>query len=569
MRLSRLCTAVLTGAVILTPSIAQAQGFSRIARPRPTGPRLMVATPFASASADSAAAVEIGAGVRDRMVKVAGSDYQIIPDSVMNSALLQYGYSKDAILSPLLALTLAKNIQARVIVSSTAVKTEGGRFRATARIAGVNDEAGYTVSQVQAAGTGLRPFGEQVANALQPSVDVLDEARACVDQRSSKPDKALEAANKAIAKLPTHGLANLCLAQLAQDKKAPATEVIGYLEKAVTGDSLSLKAWTELASLYAQKGDTAKTVAAYSQMLRVAPTNQKLREEIFRALLSLNAPDRARQVADEGLAIDPFNWDLYDLKSNACLFQGDFKCAVQALQQAYTVDSVRADTLFFTKVSVAAQQGNDTTSLVRWAKAGTKKFPDNITLLGYLNAAYVMSGQTDSAMVVTRKLMQVDPTNAIAPALAITTGLAKDKRLAEAGPFAQFVEQKGDQTQKDQLAVVYVNQGLALLQEPRDLKGSAEFARKGVALATPGGKLSLSGNYVLGLSTFFGAAGMDADTEKQKSCDMAKQEQALLDESEKALTIGKDAQPEQSTKYLSLIGQFRPRVSSMLKAYCK
>lgn len=84
MRLSRLCTAVLVGAVILTPSIAQAQGFSRIARPRPTGPRLMVATPFASASADSAAAVEIGAGVRDRMVKVVGGDYQVIPDSVMN-----------------------------------------------------------------------------------------------------------------------------------------------------------------------------------------------------------------------------------------------------------------------------------------------------------------------------------------------------------------------------------------------------------------------------------------------------------------------------------------------------
>jgi len=31
----------------------------------------------------------------------------------MNEALTQYGYPKDAILSPALAITLAKNIQAR------------------------------------------------------------------------------------------------------------------------------------------------------------------------------------------------------------------------------------------------------------------------------------------------------------------------------------------------------------------------------------------------------------------------------------------------------------------------
>ena len=32
----------------------------------------------------------------------------------------------------------------------------------------------------------------------------------------------------------------------------------------------------------------------------------------------------------EGLKLDPNNWDLYDLKSNACLFQSDFPCAIDS-----------------------------------------------------------------------------------------------------------------------------------------------------------------------------------------------------------------------------------------------
>ena len=43
----------------------------------------------------------------------------------MNDALTQYGYPKDAILSPALATTLAKNIQARFLVTSTLAEGAG------------------------------------------------------------------------------------------------------------------------------------------------------------------------------------------------------------------------------------------------------------------------------------------------------------------------------------------------------------------------------------------------------------------------------------------------------------
>jgi hypothetical protein len=48
-----------------------------------------------------------------------GRDYTVIEQAQMNEALTQYGYPKDAILSPALAVTLEKNIQARFLVNST------------------------------------------------------------------------------------------------------------------------------------------------------------------------------------------------------------------------------------------------------------------------------------------------------------------------------------------------------------------------------------------------------------------------------------------------------------------
>jgi hypothetical protein len=577
MRLSRVCSAALVGAVLLAPGLVEAQGFSRLQRPRPSGPRLMVATPFAFAAADSAPAVEIANGMRDRMERVVGRDYQVIPDSVMNQALIQYGYAKDAILSPVLALTLAKNIQARVIVTSTLTKRDG-RYAMQARLTGVNDDAGYTIVVAQAPNQRLRDFGQAAVDALEPAIKHLNEAKACVEQSTAKPEKAREEAQKVLKVMPNHGLAALCLATITQTAKGPRSEVIKLLESAVSGDSLSLKAWTELALQYQQANDTTKVISAYSQMLRIAPTNQKLREEVFRALLGYNAPDRARQVADEGLAIDAYNRDLYDLKSNACLFQSDFKCALQSLEQAYAIDSAAADTLFFVKIAVAAQQGGDTDNLLKWARIGNQRYPDNQTIVEYLQQGYALKATTepayvDSTVSLSRRLISANPDGAVAIALATTQLLASQKRMGEAEAFVQLIREKGDATQKDQVAGFYYNEAAAFFQG-----GQADYtnyekalvpARKAIATAATGGPIAVQANYLLGVSAFQLAANLDSKVEAAKSCEGARNQDSLLNEAEAALQIGRAQNPEIVSRIVAGIGQFRPRVASMIKAYCK
>jgi tetratricopeptide (TPR) repeat protein len=572
MFLFRLVTLTVLGSAALSPLAAQ--GIPRGARASQqavnAAPRFMVANPFAFASADSAPAVQIGSGLREEMKGMVGRDYQVVEQAQMNEALKQYGYPVDAILSPALATTLAKNIQARFIVSSTLNKAEGGKFTVTARLAGVNDDAGNVVSLTQNANESPAAFGKRLAEALEPAVKSLADAKACVEQRTAKPDKAAESANKALKTLPNNGLAEYCLALLAQDKKASRDEVVKHLQASAKGDPLSLPVWTALATQYQAANDTAHTLEAFKQMLRVAPTNQKLREELFKYFLQSGHPETALQVADEGLKLDPYNADLYDLKSNACLFLSDFKCAVDALETLYATDSTKADTLFFTKISAAAGEGEkpDTVRLLKWSQVGVRKYPDNPTLLGYLNKAYSLTGQTDSVVAVTNRIMAKDTTDVV-PALNAAKALIDAKRPKEALPFLDFAVKHGDPQAKENAAALLYTGAAPLLQQPQDLPGAAELLRLAVSAANPAGKVGPAANYLLGLATLFQVPQIDPQAEKGKSCDLAKQEEALLGEAETALTAGRNANPEAVDKNLGIIKQYKPRVAAMTKAYCK
>ena len=596
MYLLRLALIALAGVISAAPLVAQ--GIPRGARSSQTvtnAPRLMVANPFAYASADSASAVRIGSSARQQMKDIAGRNYTVIEQTQMNDALKQYGYPVDAILTPPLATTLAKNIQARVLMTGTLARA-GGRTAVTARLAGVNDDAGNVVTLTQAQGQSLDDFGKKLAQALAPAVKALPDAKACIDQRTSKPDKAADAANKATKILPNHGLAELCLAQIAMDKKAPRGEVVKHLQAAVKGDPLSLPAWTALATQFQQANDTVNTLVAFKQMLRVAPTNQKLREELFKYFLQSGHPETAREVADEGLKLDPYNADLYDLKSNACLFLSDFKCAVDALETMYATDSTKADTLFFTKISAAAAEGEkpDTVRLLKWAQVGTRKYPDNMTLLGYLNRAYSLAGPTDSVVSVTNRIIAKD-TTAVVPALeaakalitppahqgsaatASTAGAGTSTpsdtvprgRVKEALPFLEFAIKHGDAQAKENAAALLYTGAAPLLQEPQDLLGAAELLRVAVQAANPTGKVYPAANYLLGLATLFQVPAKDKEAEKGKSCDLAREEQGLLLAADSALTAGRSVNPEAVDKNLGIITKYKPRIASMLKAYCK
>ena len=217
------------GAGLAAPVAAQGipRGATISNRPTTAATRIMVATPFVFASADSATAVEVGRAMRERMTRAAPRTYSVIPDSVMNAALAQYDYPRDAILNRALAQTLAQQINGRVLVTSQMAKGTNGQWSMVARLSGTNDGAGNTVRLAQ---EGRTPpaMGAAAVDALQPALRSLEDARECMNLRVSKPQDAAKKAQEALKDMPNNGLAHYCLAQMAQ-----GAEKIRHLEQAV------------------------------------------------------------------------------------------------------------------------------------------------------------------------------------------------------------------------------------------------------------------------------------------------------------------------------------------------
>lgn len=575
MSLRRVLTLSVVSAVVAAPVAAQGIRAGATTRQRPTTAvtRIMVANPYVFAKTDSATAVAVGRVMRDRMEKVAPrTEFAVISDSMMNAALAQYDYPKDAILPRSDAQMLARQINGRVLVTSQMSKAPNGQWSMIARLAGTNDDAGNTV---RLTGPGNpQALGNSAVQALEPALKALDDARACMDQRATKPDKALAAAQKALKATPNNGLAHYCLAQLAKGNG----EKIKSLEAAVAADSLSLKALGELAAAHEAAGDTTKTVAALQQMLRAAPTDQELRQRAFRYFLQSGRTQAAIQVADEGLALDPSNWDLYDLKSNACLFASNFKCAVEVLEQAYAVDSSRADTLFFAKIGASAEQrladtlpratAADTASYVKWAGIGYARYPNNLVILQNRVKSFTYTGQVDSSVSATKALLKVDSTNVTA-ALAAAQALIQAKRTPEAMPFLDLAMRLGDEQAKTQLAGILLNAALPMLQaQPTDPKTASELLRQAVK-AAPAASFAPTANYLFGFATLQYTSQLDDQAVKGKSCEISRQMESLLNESSTALETAKAAKPEETARLLPNVTQYKTRVVALKKAYCK
>ncbi|MEO8226089.1 MAG: hypothetical protein ABI637_01600 [Gemmatimonadota bacterium] len=584
MTVLRFVTLAALTAVIASP--AAAQGIPSRGRigsgPVANRTGVMVANPYVFSTADSAPAVLAGAGMRKRLEKTSSSDYSVVPDTIMNSALVQFGFWKDAILSPLRARTLAKNIPgARIVITSTLNRGANGHAL-VARLTGTNDDVGNLVRVTQPAGQPLDQLGAAAADALQPALRSLTDARGCMDQRIANKGKAAESANRALKVLPTNGLAHYCLALIADSNKAQP-EKIQQLESAVAGDSLSVVALQQLAAAYQTRGDTARAVATLQQILRAAPTDQEIRQRAFRYFLSSGNTDAAIQVADEGLRLDSTNWDLRDLKSNACLFAAKYKCAVDVLAEAYQMDPTRADTLFFAKIGAAAEQrladtlppatSADTATYVKWAMTASQRYPNNITLLQNLNKAYSYSGKVDSSVAVTKRLLAADSTN-VTPALAAAQALINAKRIPEAQPFIDFALRRAavlpDSAEiREKTAGLLTTAALPLLQaQPGQFKAAADLLRVAIKSA-PKASFMPTANYLFGLATFYQVPDIDKQAVAQKSCELSRQEDALLREAEVAFTSGKAAKPEDSEAKLKIIGQYKPHSASLLKAYCK
>ncbi|MGH7582402.1 MAG: hypothetical protein ACREL5_04150, partial [Gemmatimonadales bacterium] len=540
--LQQFISVTLIASMAATPVVSQGIGANQSIRggtvqSKPATP-VLVATPYPGNAADSVSAVAIGNAMRERLQhNIGGGTWEVVPQSKMNSSLVQWGYGPDQLLPPDAARQMASSMSARMIVMTTINKESGGDFAAVVRVIGIADDAGQTIKASQAAGQSLADFGSKLADQVAVVFKAYPDAKACNDQLTVNPDKAADAANKALKTIPDYGFAEYCLGEVGQLKDSTGAATLQHFRKSLSGDPMSLRTLSQLAIIDQKKGDSNAVVADYQQMITIAPTNQKIAQDAINVFKQYNHPEAADQIVDQQLKIDPTNPDWHELKGNSCAYQAatgsdpaevkaKFQCAYDAFGQVYSLDANRADSLFFQKIIFVAPTPKDS---LEWAGKYVQKFPTSTTALETEASLLGAAGMTDSAVNVATLLYKLDSTET-KPMLAVTIQLLAAKNDSGALKFVPLIQKADDQT-RDQYAGILVQFADSASQRafdstkytPRDDSLMMRLGQGVLTVNPTNHQLVELANYYLAHGMQSGFIRLSSSVRADKSCDEVKQ----------------------------------------------
>jgi len=430
--------------------------------------------------------------------------------------------------------------------------------------------AGYIVTTTQAPGQKVDDFAEKSADAMKDALKAFAENSACYENRFTDTEKATSAAEKALKIIDKFAPAEYCLGQMAMLKDSTSAAAEQRFREALTTDPQSLTSYSELGVIYQKRADSAQVISTYQQMLRIEPLNQRLRETAFDLFRRYGSQDAAEQVADEGIRTDPDNTDWYDLKSNACLAQEKYGCAVEELEKLFAVDSTRADTTFFRKINVAARFGDDTVRYARWAEKGIAKYPEDVLLLQDAARAFAQVGNVDGAIDATRRLIGLAPDD-LEPlrVIAVTLGNAgQATRLVE---FIPLVKGSGDLDLQNTFGTVLVQ--AASKAAATNLPLADTLSQHALDVGTTDPALLSYANYYIGANLFNAVRTLSASVRSTKSCDQAREYLAVLQRARPALQGASLSTNEQikvfSTQALPAVDSELKVVPEMITSFCK
>ncbi len=542
--------------------------------PAPNAPPLFVANPYTGVAADSLAAVTIGTGLRDRMTKsVVGRDWNVISREKMNEGLEAFGYPADAILTPTGARLFAQSSGIRYAIMPTLSKLPDGRFHLVARLIGTynaNDMAGFVAERDQEAGQDLDDFGSKIADEFKPALKALLQNEDCSNQIYTDTKKATEAAEKAMKTVPGFAPAKFCLGTMALLADSTSATAEQLFRDAISTDPYSLDSYQQLGVIFQKRADSAQVISTYQQMLRLEPLNPLLRETAFDLFRAYGSQDAAEQVADEGIRTDPNNTDWYDLKSNACMAQSKFACAITELETLYSVDSTKADSAFFRKINTAAQFGDDTVRYAKWAAKGLEKYPDDIPLLQHGVRAFAQAGDIDQAIATTQKLLTVVPDDHD-PLRELIVLLGNGGHADRVREFVPTVKASGDEDLQNTLGNVLVNAASKLIQT--DIVMADSLSQAAIDGGTTDQNLLSYANYFIAVHVLDQIRTMSLSVREAKTCEAATEYQTVLERGKLALTgasLNSDTRiQEYATGALTSVESELGAVAQMSEAFCK
>ena len=470
---------------------------AQLAAPQQPTQRLLV-LPFQAASADSAASIALADLIRDRLTALTKAKVTVVPKAKLCEALKASGFPCDGLLDDQQARQLARFLQVHAYLTGTFVKN-GAELKADVHLIDISSSGmsgSFTVTNGNP-GTAAA-LADLIAQKVAAVVRISEPVRNCNDERKKGQfARARAEAQKAIAVDPNSTGAWLCIATIYEAQRMPVDSIISASAHALQGDSLNGAALENLARAYQQKGDTLKALDMFVKQLQGEPRNTQKRLAIAQQYRQMKQYDRAIELLDEGLKIQPGDAQLLEMELTICNEAGKFTCSSHVFYQKAQHDTALvADTSFVKAAIGAAQQASDTVALDFFTAAAVRRFPNNASFIRTRAASFELAAKLDSALVYYKKALAIDP-NDVSTSLQIAK-LMIDRAVYDTLKARQLRESK------DSIALRMLQQSFAARVD-----SARPFLRPGLASADSMQRLAASVIMLTGGSKLAQAAAYD------------------------------------------------------------
>ncbi len=390
-------TVVLATVVALLPHAAEAQR----RRNQQNLKQILIAPPWPENLADSAFVIEFAAELRDRLAGRVRNQMRVVTNERYCEALEASGFGCATILDETSTEQLARFVSADSYISG---RFHGGAApRVKMRLVDFGRSGlGGVMELTGEPGIDASDFANFVADTLRSQVRAAREVQQCNDRRDRSDFRgARERANRAFTLYPNH-------------PGQPEDSLIWAYQTCTAGDPQNDRCSRRTSQLFLAKGDTLGAIRTFHAQLNANPTDVEQRETVARMYAESNLVDSAIVLLDEaqGLLDGEAEDRLMLVKTGICVADNRFDCVFEAYERRYEINpDLASDTTFLAGVIGAADFAGDTTGSLKWTGIAVSQFSDRVSYLTAHALQLVGVGLSDSAMIINRRILAIEPEN--------------------------------------------------------------------------------------------------------------------------------------------------------------
>ena len=595
--------------VVVLMAGAAATASAQLAVTQPTEKLLVL--PFAAAAADSATSIAVSDVVRERIAQLAKYKVLAVTKPKLCEALTASGFPCDGLLDEQQARQLARFLGVNAYVTGSLTRT-GGVLTANVRVIDIGSSGMAATFSVSGGNPGTpQALGEAIAQRLNTIIRASEQVRECTQNRQrGQFQRALAAAQKALAIDPTSTGAHLCIATVYEAQRMPVDSIIAASERALKGDPLNSTALENIARGYQQKGDTLKAIDAFIRQWEGDKRNSSRLLGIVQLLRQMKEYQRAVDLLDAGLAVSPSDQQMLEIKTRICIEGSLYRCAVAGLvAQAQHDSALLKDTTFLNTAIGAAQQAPDAQALLAFTAAALRNYPSNLRFLKARGGAFELAGMLDSALVAYKRTLALEQGNDVTLSLLIAktivdhaiydTAAARQRtavkdsvglralqqafaeRVDSARPYLHPGLVSSDSAQRLTAAVIMLTGGSRIAQAAAydkayiwlDTLLQVVAPRSPADTVGPRFQVRVNASFWYGLSSVLTLSKPYQEMTKLKAsdpnrCDKAKAIFDRLERTKAALILGRRVHPPTADQMLGFVAQYekaRPQVRQAFK----